>query len=151
MKLALKVFNRFLRSARTISRNPEKVKAVFDKVDGKVESNEGPLGQILVKTRLAGRMITDFVSGRYKEVPARTIVVLVGAGLYILSPLDAVVDFIPFAGYMDDIFIFNLVYSQISKDLSKYLDWAQKNKVELEINKSEVIEANDIKELDSET
>lgn len=127
---AIKIFGRFLKSAKNISDNPEKIKSVFEKVDGHVESKKGPLGQIFVKTKLAGRMIQDYVKGDYKNLPYRTLLVLVGAALYIIYPLDAVFDFIPFIGFADDIFIFNLVYSQISKDLVDYLEWAENRQEE---------------------
>ncbi len=125
MKRSMKLFSKFLRTAQVISKNPDRVKDVFEKVDGKVDKRQGPLGQIFVKTRLTGRMIQDYISGRYRHLPKRTLIMLIGAALYIISPFDAIVDYIPFIGYADDIFIFNLVYSQVSKDLAEYMEWVE--------------------------
>lgn len=69
----------------------------------------------------------DYVSGRYREIPAKSMISIVAALLYAVSPIDLIPDFIPFAGYIDDVAVITLVLSLgIGADLKKYRAWKQK-------------------------
>lgn len=62
------------------------------------------------------RRLKDYlVSGRCS---AADIVLIVAALLYLISPIDAVPDFIPFAGWLDDVGVAGLVLSYLDKKAS---------------------------------
>lgn len=65
----------------------------------------------------------DWIKGRYTEIPKRSMVMIVVAILYFTLPTDAIMDFIPFGGYIDDAAVIGFVASQIKKDLEKYRYW----------------------------
>lgn len=67
----------------------------------------------------------DYVNGDYTEIPKRSIIAIVGGLVYFLSPIDVVPDFVPVLGFIDDIFVLNLVYKQVLKDLEKYKIWKE--------------------------
>lgn len=71
-----------------------------------------------VKTLFA--LIQDYVKGSYREIPWWSIGSVATALLYILMPLDAVPDFIPIAGFLDDAVVLKLCLDLIGKDLDKY-------------------------------
>lgn len=71
-----------------------------------------------VKTLFA--LIQDYVKGNYREIPWWSIGSVATALLYILMPLDAVPDFIPIAGFLDDAVVLKLCLDLISKDLDNY-------------------------------
>ena len=53
-------------------------------------------------------LLRDRVTGAYSETPWRTIAALTGALIYVLSPIDIILDFIPgigFLGYMIALFL----------------------------------------------
>jgi uncharacterized membrane protein YkvA (DUF1232 family) len=68
-------------------------------------------------------LLKDRMDGRYTEMPWSIIASLVGALLYVLSPLDLIPDFIPFAGFLDDAAVFAAVMLFSEKDLDKYRAW----------------------------
>ena len=68
-------------------------------------------------------LLKDRVEGRYLETPWRVIAALVGALLYVLSPLDVISDFIPVAGFLDDAAVFAAGVTFAGKDLEKYRAW----------------------------
>ena len=68
-------------------------------------------------------LLRDRVAGVYKETPWTTIAALTGALLYVLSPIDLVLDFIPFIGFLDDAVVIGLAIRLAQPDLEKYRVW----------------------------
>lgn len=78
------------------------------------------------RLQLAVDVLKDWVSGEYKELPKRSLIILTAALLYFITPVDLVPDFIPLSGYLDDVTVIAYVYSQITKDLEAYKAWKEK-------------------------
>ncbi|MGT2895832.1 YkvA family protein [Streptococcus entericus] len=72
-------------------------------------------------------MVRSYWKGEYKTVPIKSIIAIVSALIYFLSPLDVVPDWIPFLGQMDDALVIATVWKQVHKDIEAYREW--KNKV----------------------
>jgi uncharacterized membrane protein YkvA (DUF1232 family) len=68
-------------------------------------------------------LVSDFVTGQYRDVPWGTIASVVFALLYLLSPLDFIPDFIPILGLTDDAAVIVICLRLISGDLEKYRVW----------------------------
>ncbi|MBR4252132.1 MAG: DUF1232 domain-containing protein [Kiritimatiellae bacterium] len=68
-------------------------------------------------------LLKDRLAGRYPETPWTVIATLVGALLYVLSPLDLIPDFIPVVGFTDDAGVFAVALSFAGADLEKYREW----------------------------
>jgi len=90
---------------------------------GKAITNKGELEGVWAKMLLLFGVAKDYVNGEYTEIPKRSIVAILGGLIYFLSPLDIVPDFVPLLGFIDDIFVLNLVYKQVLKDLEEYKVW----------------------------
>lgn len=71
-------------------------------------------------------MVKDYVSGNYREVPFGTIAAIVGALAYALSPIDAIPDFIPVLGYLDDAMVLGLCLKLVQGDVEDYRQWQTK-------------------------
>ena len=68
-------------------------------------------------------LLRDRVTGAYKETPWRTIAALTGALIYVLSPIDLILDFIPGIGFLDDALVIGLAIKLAQPDLKKYRAW----------------------------
>ena len=68
-------------------------------------------------------LLRDRVTGAYKETPWRTIAALTGALIYVLSPIDLILDFIPVIGFLDDAVVIGLAIKLAQPDLEKYRSW----------------------------
>jgi len=90
---------------------------------GKAVTNKGALEGAWTKIILLFAVSKDYINGTYTEIPKRSIIAVLGGLIYFLSPIDVIPDFIPVVGFIDDIFVFNLVYRQVLKDLEKYKAW----------------------------
>lgn len=68
-------------------------------------------------------LVKDYRNGSYREVPAKTIVAVVGALLYVLAPIDLIPDILPVIGQLDDAAIVGLCLKLVDADIQKYLAW----------------------------
>ncbi len=68
-------------------------------------------------------LLRDRVTGKYKGTPWRTIAALTGALIYVLSPIDLLLDFIPGIGFLDDALVIGLAIKLAQPDLEKYREW----------------------------
>ena len=68
-------------------------------------------------------LLRDRIIGAYKETPWRTIAALTGALIYVLSPIDLLLDFIPGIGFFDDALVIGIAIKLAQPDLEKYREW----------------------------
>ena len=73
-------------------------------------------------------MVKDYVNGSYKEIPLATIVSIVGALVYFVSPADIIPDTLPVIGQLDDIKVIRYALQVASADTEDYYKWKQ-NKI----------------------
>ena len=73
--------------------------------------------------RILIRMIKSYASGAYQVVPWKTIVVMVAAVVYFVMPLDLIPDFIPVAGFVDDLGVLMWVFNSFSDEIEDYVQW----------------------------
>ena len=73
------------------------------------------------------QLIKDYTSGRYKAIQLGTIIALICALIYFLSPVDLIPDTIPGVGYLDDLTVIGLAIKFASTDFDDYKEWLQKH------------------------
>lgn len=122
----LNLFGQMYTKAEDIIKDPDRFKNMLKDarqvLDGKAS---GQLKEVVDKLKLFLSMLNDYRNGIYTELPLRSVLSIGGALLYLISPADIIPDFIPVIGMIDDIFIINLVWNQLRRDLDKYLLWKQ--------------------------
>lgn len=125
-----KFFDKFKSKATSIVNDSTALKNTLSKVQKKLdamEENEGLRGKVVAYVKLVIRMITNSVSGRYPDLPWQTLIMIVAGLLYFIAPLDAIPDFIPIAGLVDDVTILAWLGKSFSDDLAKYKEWESVN------------------------
>ena len=70
-------------------------------------------------------LVKNYVQGKYTIVPYGTILAVLSALVYFLSPIDIIPDFIPLAGYLDDMAVLGLCMNMVSIDIETYEKWRQ--------------------------
>jgi len=68
-------------------------------------------------------LLKDWHKGFYTKVPVHTILLIVAALLYFLSPLDTIPDFLGALGFTDDAAVVFFVFKTIRDEISRYRDW----------------------------
>jgi len=120
--------------ATVLLKDKKKASKTIDDALGKAVTNRGDLDGVWNKMLLLFAVSKDYINGNYTEIPKRSIIAILGGLVYFLSPIDVVPDFVPVLGFIDDIFVLNLVYRQVSKDLEKYSEWKERNSKFININ-----------------
>lgn len=111
------------RQAEEALATPARVSRISDKAREKAEHYRGRLGDAFGDIQAITRLLTAWAKGRYRVVPMRTLVALLGALLYFLMPLDAVPDFILALGFLDDAAIIARVIQIFRDDLNAFRQW----------------------------
>lgn len=85
------------------------------------------LGSILNDVVCMVEIIEAYIAKEYTDIPFPTIISIVSAVLYVISPIDIIPDFIPVVGYMDDVAVVMLVLRLgVAKDIKKFRKWKNK-------------------------
>src|SRR4051812_38923100 len=109
----LDFFKKSQKRANVILDDKSKAGETIKDALNKAVSNKADLDGVWTKLLLLFSVAKDYVNGDYTEIPKRSIVAILGGLIYFLSPIDVVPDFIPVLGFVDDVFVLNLVYKQV--------------------------------------
>ncbi|MEY8463528.1 YkvA family protein [Streptococcus merionis] len=71
-------------------------------------------------------MLRSYWKKDYTKVPFKTMVAIVSALLYFLSPLDVVPDWIPILGQLDDALVIGTCWKLVNDDIDAYRKWKAK-------------------------
>jgi uncharacterized membrane protein YkvA (DUF1232 family) len=71
-------------------------------------------------------LVEDSKMGRF-YVPWRVIAIIVGVVLYVLFPLDLILDFIPVLGWTDDLAVITWGAYMVHEELQAYRNWKNKD------------------------
>lgn len=88
----------------------------------RAQSLAGNLGKISTRFQLLLRMIRADLKGEFK-IPAMEKLKIIGAILYVVSPIDAMPDIIPFFGFGDDIAVVTFVLTKINNLVTDYEEY----------------------------
>ncbi len=72
-------------------------------------------------------MFKSAISGVYK-LETSTILKIGGAIVYLVSPIDAIPDFIPVLGFTDDATVIAFVIKSLKSELDSFKEWKKQNK-----------------------
>ncbi|TDU39767.1 uncharacterized membrane protein YkvA (DUF1232 family) [Gelidibacter sediminis] len=75
--------------------------------------------------KLLFSLIKDYSRGVYTQIPWLSIVSIGAALAYVLSPIDAIPDFLPVVGLIDDAAVFAFCIRLLSKDIEDYKNWKE--------------------------
>lgn len=125
-----KFFHSAIRHAATVLGQPSRLLALLPRLAMKLkEANWKNVNANAAKEKffVLGRLIKAYALGQYREVPWKTILLIVAAVIYFVNPLDLVPDIIPLTGLTDDFAVLVWVYKSVSNEIEKFLEW-EKNK-----------------------
>ena len=126
-------FEKYKDKASKLLSDNERVNTLLSTTKGKlksiVESNE-KLKDFSDKVYTFFRMVKAQMTGEYREMPWKSLVMITGALIYFVTPLDLIPDFIPALGLTDDLAIVVWVYNSLKEDIEKFEVW--ENTIEVE-------------------
>lgn len=93
------------------------------------QTNWGNVNAAAAKDKffVLGRLLKAYALGHYREVPWKTLLLIVAAIIYFVNPLDLVPDIVPLTGLTDDFAVLLWVYNSVSNEIDKFLTWEKNN------------------------
>jgi len=104
-------------------KNKKKSLGLLNEALEKATTHRSALGETWEKLQLLFGVLRDWLNGSYKEMPKRSLLMIILGIVYFVSPIDGIFDYIPFAGLVDDAAVAGFVISQVSVDLERYKLW----------------------------
>lgn len=110
--------------AETYLNDPKKLNKLYKDAAAKIEDvPHGPFGATWRYIKAMIRMISAYADGSYRKAPTLSMVMIVAAVIYFISPIDLMPDFIPVIGYIDDALVVTITVSAVKEDLDKFIAW----------------------------
>ncbi len=113
------------RPAGRYARNPRKLAELIGRAQRKANTHQGPLADLRGEVLLLVRMLRAYASGAYPDLPWSTVVSVVGALLYFVTPIDLIPDVVAGAGLLDDAAVLAWTVSWVRRDLRQFEAWEQ--------------------------
>lgn len=111
--------------------NKEKTEGLLKRAFAKATGKKDSLGNAFEKIQLLFELVRSWTKGEYKNVSTSTILTVIGAIIYFVSPIDFVPDFIAGLGIFDDAAVIAYTVKQISSDLEKFKLWKTSKPIEM--------------------
>ena len=108
--------------AETILSDANKAEELVRKINKKL--NTIPIvGEYFADIPTLCLMLGDYATGKYREIPFATMVGIVVALVYFLSPFDIIPDPIPVIGMLDDVVVTEFAINAAHYDINEYKEW----------------------------
>ncbi|WP_316568298.1 YkvA family protein [Neobacillus sp. YIM B06451] len=120
---------KYKQEAETYYDHPHKTDSLLKRAFGKADKNRKSLGFSWQKLQLLFELVRAWAKGDYKNVSKGTILAVIGAIIYFVSPVDIIPDFLLGFGLIDDAAVLAFTWKRLSKDLEEFSAW--KNTIDL--------------------
>jgi uncharacterized membrane protein YkvA (DUF1232 family) len=122
------ILAKYLKEAIVYLKNPKKLSRLLTAVIVYTKKNKNDVNTFLKDILLLWEMLNAWFKGEYKDIPKKTIVLIITALIYFISPVDLIPDWLP-GGFIDDAALITWVLQSISSDIQKFKIWKKKDKV----------------------
>ncbi len=118
-----KGFARAKQKTEELLENGEKLSKLLGDAKEKANHKKGKLKNAWNDLQALLRLVNAWWKKEYQEIPWKTILYAASAIFYFVSPLDFIPDFIPIAGFLDDITVIAFVTNSLKTDIDKFKEW----------------------------
>lgn len=85
------------------------------------------VGEKLATVPLLISLVRSYIKKEYTDIPIGSIIAIVSALLYFISPIDVIPDSIPALGYFDDAAVVAVCWNLVESDVNEYLKWREEH------------------------
>lgn len=113
-------------TAEKLLKDPDKFEKFMQRLETKLKLI--PLaGNRLADIPVMASLIRSYTKKEYTDIPIGTIMAIVSALIYFVSPIDLLPDSIPVLGYIDDAAVIALCWKLVESDVKEYVKWREDN------------------------
>ncbi len=128
MNRASKIFRqiewkRFQSKASTVLGNLGRMEQLLALTAEKAKLNRSHFNQIWQDFQTLLALVDAWVRGTYRKAHPKSILMAVAGILYFISPFDAVFDYIPGLGLLDDVTVLAMVLRSLKFELTEFEVW----------------------------
>jgi uncharacterized membrane protein YkvA (DUF1232 family) len=119
-------FSRERRKAKRLLDDPAAVLSTAARASRKtqqVDGDRGPLAQVWDDLQTSLRLVRAWGRRDYAGVGRGSLALIVGALLYFVCPIDAIIDAIPGLGFLDDAAVLAWTLGQVRHELKAFRAW----------------------------
>ncbi|WP_053216269.1 YkvA family protein [Guptibacillus hwajinpoensis] len=124
-RMVRSIFKRMTKKAVSVVKDKDQLNEVsvesFKK--GALYKGRKGMDDMWVDVKTFSRLVQEVKKGSYRDISKKSVVMIVGALLYFVSPIDAVPDLLAGVGLLDDVAVIGFVASQLKQELEKFREW----------------------------
>jgi uncharacterized membrane protein YkvA (DUF1232 family) len=119
------LFARLTTRAIAYLKDPDKLHDLVQRTKTKADGAAGTAAlKEMWQTLLAMlRLLRAYANGQYRNVPAKSLILIVAAILYFLMPIDVIPDFVVGVGFLDDAAVLAWVFNSVKTVLADFVRW----------------------------
>lgn len=103
--------------------NKDKLSGLIDRASIKATGKQGKLRDVWASLLAFFRLVRAYVNGSYRQVAPRSLLMIVAALVYFVSPIDLIPDFLLGLGLIDDAAVLAWTIKACASDLAAFLAW----------------------------
>jgi uncharacterized membrane protein YkvA (DUF1232 family) len=84
-------------------------------------------GNALASIPVLASLIRSYTKKEYTDIPIGSIIAIISALIYFVSPIDFIPDFIPGVGHVDDTVVIAACLKLVESDVEEYIKWRKAN------------------------
>ena len=109
--------------AERLLRDPDATDRLVEEASKRTkDKRSAKLGQVIEELRAMLRLVPAYAKGDYRAVSWESMVLVVAALIYLVSPIDLIPDVLPF-GLADDATVVMFVVGLIHEELEDFIEW----------------------------
>lgn len=128
---ALKELEKGYKEAEKLLENEDKLERFLQRLEKKLKII--PIaGDKLAIVPVMASLLKNYAEKEYTDIPIGTIIAIISALMYFVSPIDFVPDSIPVLGYFDDAAVVAACWKLVQSDVDEYVEWRKENGKQME-------------------
>jgi uncharacterized membrane protein YkvA (DUF1232 family) len=116
------MFDQAVNEAQTYIGQKEKLYALLDEANGIAEHHYEVLVEAWESLQIFLRLVRSWLDGRY-HIPAVSLLMVIGALIYLVNPFDLIPDSFPILGLVDDAAVITFVARANIEAISRFRNW----------------------------
>jgi uncharacterized membrane protein YkvA (DUF1232 family) len=112
--------------------DPKKTDTLLKKALRKANEKKSALGDAWEKLQLLLELLKAWRKGEYRVIPTSTVLAVIGAIIYFVSPIDIVPDFLAGLGILDDAAVIAFTIKKISIELENFKEWKETRTIDMQ-------------------
>ena len=128
---ALKELEKGYKEAEKLLENEDKLERFLQRLEKKLKII--PIaGDKSAVVPVMASLLKNYAEKEYTDIPIGTIIAIISALMYFVSPIDFVPDSIPVLGYFDDAAVVAACWKLVQSDVDEYVEWRKENGKQME-------------------